>query len=87
MKRQSSFETPPSKVRAASSPSQGQAVAVTPPSQQELLPSPGSSRQMVPVQQSMGRGPNFTLQKQLFGAQPGRQGLQVASDSCFRQVR
>ena len=40
MKRQSSFETPPSKVRAASSPSQGQAVAVTPPSQQELLPSP-----------------------------------------------
>ena len=33
------------------------------------------------------KGLNFTLQKQLFGAQPGRQGLQVASDSCFRQVR
>ena len=86
MKRQSSFETPPSKVRAASSPSQGQAVAVTPPSQQELLPSPGSSRQMVPVQQSMGRGkPVFYRLDYLFGKTPDKQASPGLSGQQARQ--
>ena len=86
MKRQSSFETAPSKVRAASSPSQGQAVAVTPPSQQELLPSPGSSRQMVPVQQSMGRGkPVFYRLDYLFGKTPDKQASPGLSGQQARQ--
>ena len=74
MKRQSSFETPPSKVRAVSSPSQGQA-AVTPPSQQ-----------MVPVQQSMGRGkPVFYRLDYLFGKTPDKQASPGLSGQQARQ--
>ena len=74
MKRQSSCETPPSKVRAASSPSQ-----------QELLPSPGSSRQMVPVQQSMGRGkPVFYRLDYFFGKTPDKQ---ASPGLCGQQAR
>ena len=81
MKRQSSFETPPSKASAQARDRQWRFLLLVSRSS-----CPGSSRQMVPVQQSMSRGkPVFYRLGYLFGKTPDKQASPGLSGQQARQ--